>query len=286
MLGNTLQGELVHEVDDIRLLQEFVLEVLHSHREGSRVQQNLALWVEEGDELLDDGLELGREQLISLIHDKHVCVVQLGHLLVGEVEDSTRRGHDDVHCVVQAHDVVLEGGAAGGDHHLDAQVPAELLAHLRRLQRQLASGHEQHCLDLVLGSVHLLKHRDGESGGLAGAILGTGEDVTTCERDRDALLLDGAGPLEALLVDAHQQLPLEKIVLEVVALGGSHVRCPHARVPGREPQIGLPVLAAAARCRRGPAVVYLHACHLLLKRLRHDASVRLYAVTLRGVRGR
>lgn len=33
-LCDTLQGQLLHEIDDVRLLQEFLFELLDSHREG------------------------------------------------------------------------------------------------------------------------------------------------------------------------------------------------------------------------------------------------------------
>jgi len=43
-LGDALQGELLHEIDDVRLLEEFLLELLHCHWEGCRVEADLALW--------------------------------------------------------------------------------------------------------------------------------------------------------------------------------------------------------------------------------------------------
>ena len=57
-LGDAAQRELLHEVDDVRLLQEPVLEVLDSHRKGGRVQQNLAVGGQVGNEPLNDWLEL------------------------------------------------------------------------------------------------------------------------------------------------------------------------------------------------------------------------------------
>ena len=73
-------------------------------------------------------------------------------------------------------------------------------------------------MDLVLRGVDLFEHGDAEGRGLSGAVLRAGEDVPAGEGDRDALLLDGAGPLKALLVDAHEELPLEEIVLKLVTL--------------------------------------------------------------------
>ena len=51
---------------------------------------------------------------------------------------------------VQPHDVVAQAGAARGDHHLHAEVLAELLADLAGLQRELAGRNQNHgCGDKV-----------------------------------------------------------------------------------------------------------------------------------------
>jgi hypothetical protein len=78
-------------------------------------------------------------------------------------------------------------------------------------------------LDLRLGGVYLLQHRDAEGCGLAGAVLGARQDVAAGQGNGYALLLNGRWLFEALLVDAHEQLPLEEVVLKVVALGGRHI---------------------------------------------------------------
>ena len=50
----------------------------------------------------------------------------LGDLLLHEVEDSSRRGDDEVNVLEDPHDVVLEVGATGRDHDSDAQVLRKL----------------------------------------------------------------------------------------------------------------------------------------------------------------
>jgi hypothetical protein len=85
-------------------------------------------------------------------------------------------------------------------------------------------------LDDILAGVHLLQHGDGEGRRLARAILGASQYVSACQCDGDALLLDGGGFFEALLIDAHQQLTLEEIILEVVALGSRDILVRRTRV--------------------------------------------------------
>ena len=60
--------------------------------------------------------------------------------------------------------------------------------------------------------------RESTPQSLTGPILRPGENVSARQRDGDALLLDGAGLLETLLIYAHEQLPLQEVVLELVAL--------------------------------------------------------------------
>lgn len=59
VLGDTLQRELFHEIDNVRLTQILVLEVLHRDRESGGVQQYLSVLRHEVDHLGDDGLEFG-----------------------------------------------------------------------------------------------------------------------------------------------------------------------------------------------------------------------------------
>ena len=65
-LGDALERELLHEVDDVRAAQELVLELPHGDGEGRGIEHDLALRVQVADELLDDDLELGRQQLVCL----------------------------------------------------------------------------------------------------------------------------------------------------------------------------------------------------------------------------
>jgi hypothetical protein len=47
-------------------------------------------------------------------------------------------------------------------------------------------------------------------------VLRSREDISTGKSNRDALFLNGTGLLKALLVNAHQKLPLEQVILKVI----------------------------------------------------------------------
>ena len=129
------------------------------------------------DELLDDRLELGGQQLVSLVHHQHARRGELGDSFRGQVEQAPRGGDDGVHRLVQSDDVVAEGGPSRRHHHLGPQVLPELPRDLRGLQGQFTSRHQDHGLDLVAGRVEPLEDRDAEGRGLARAVFGAREDV-------------------------------------------------------------------------------------------------------------
>jgi hypothetical protein len=66
VLRDTLECQLVHEVDDVRLAQPAVLEVLDSDWERGGVEHDLAVAWQEANELLNDRLEFRRQQLVRL----------------------------------------------------------------------------------------------------------------------------------------------------------------------------------------------------------------------------
>mmetsp|Transcript_2200 Transcript_2200/g.7977 ORF Transcript_2200/g.7977 Transcript_2200/m.7977 type:complete len:876 (+) Transcript_2200:144-2771(+) len=243
VLRDALQRELVHEVDDVRLAEEAVLEILHRHREGGGVEQNLTLRRHEPDDFLDERLELRAQELVRFVHDENPALIKLRDALLRQVEDATRRRDDDVHHLVQPHDVVLERGAAGRHHHLYAQVLPELFAYLRRLQGELARRHQEQRLDRVKRRVDALQHGNTEGGRLPGSILRAREDVASGERDRDALFLDGRRALKSLFVDAHEEITFQEVILKLVAFRCGDVFGAEALVTRRHDELPPPVPA-------------------------------------------
>mmetsp|Transcript_7413 Transcript_7413/g.30673 ORF Transcript_7413/g.30673 Transcript_7413/m.30673 type:complete len:333 (-) Transcript_7413:264-1262(-) len=135
-LRDALEREVVHEVDFVRVLDPAILEVLDRHRERRREQADLAALLAVRDELLDERLELGREELVGLVHDQRVALRQPGDTLIRQVEDAARRADEHVHGLVEPHDVVLERRPARAHHALDVEVLADFFHDGRRLQRE------------------------------------------------------------------------------------------------------------------------------------------------------
>mmetsp|Transcript_39479 Transcript_39479/g.88736 ORF Transcript_39479/g.88736 Transcript_39479/m.88736 type:complete len:202 (+) Transcript_39479:302-907(+) len=83
VLRDALQGELVHQVDLVRVGHVRVLEFHDRHRERCGVHQDLPIGRQKLDEIFDDGLELRAEQFVGLIHDDHMARLEIAYILVG-----------------------------------------------------------------------------------------------------------------------------------------------------------------------------------------------------------
>lgn len=77
-----------------------------------------------------------------LVHNQNATLAEVCHVLLREVQHSAGRRDDDVHGVVQAQNVVAQGGAAGGYHALDVKVSPHLLDDGRGLQGEFSGGHQ------------------------------------------------------------------------------------------------------------------------------------------------
>lgn len=51
-LGYPFQGQIIHQVDFVRIRDELVLESFHSNREGGRKETNLTIWRSLANKLL------------------------------------------------------------------------------------------------------------------------------------------------------------------------------------------------------------------------------------------
>jgi len=240
VLSNTLEGQLLHKVNLVGIVHVLFDESVDGAGEGSRVEQNLSVRRQVGDDRVEHILEVLRQEFVGLVHDEHAALVHNREALLHQIEYAARRGNDHVHLLLQAHDVLLEVSAARGRHDLAAHVLRDLDADLASLQRELASRHDDQRLDLVLGDVDALEDRNDVGARFAGAVLGAREYVAAGESDRYARLLNGRRILPALLEDAHEELALEAVVLELVAFRCRHITSFDSLVLWGQRELGLP----------------------------------------------
>ena len=71
VLGDTPEGEFVHEVDLIWFLHMLVFEFLDHHWECGREEHDLSISGVEIQQLFNNHCEFGREKFVSFIHDEY-----------------------------------------------------------------------------------------------------------------------------------------------------------------------------------------------------------------------
>ncbi len=197
-------------IDRRRVTQQVVRQASDGRREGGAEEQRLARLRQLLEDALDVVDEAHVQHAVGLVEDQDLDRAQVDGPLSHVVQQASWRSHDDLRPLVQrAHLPVHAYAPVDGDRAdgLAATVRAHALLHL---QGQLARGHHDEGAHLALtgfaAGPQPVEHGQHESGRLAGAGLGAGQQVATAEDDGDGLGLDGRRLGVALLADGAQGL--------------------------------------------------------------------------------
>lgn len=145
----------------------------------------------ELQQLLNSRGELNGQKLIGLVHDKHGTFAQIGNILSCQIENSPGSADHNMNGVLQTKNIISEASTACRNHDIDAKVLAEHLANLGGLHGKLSCGDENQALNLVDLGIDALEGGDHKGSSLSGAVLCSGENVTTSKGDGNGLLLNG-----------------------------------------------------------------------------------------------
>mgnify|MGYP007051646149 CR=1 FL=1 len=115
VLGDTAEGELVHQIDLVwgthvlvlatRQTQFYCkketthLEVLDNHRESGAEKHNLSLLRQERQQLLHHRCKLGREELVGFVHHEHWAFTEIRDTLASQIQYPSRRSDKNVHRI-------------------------------------------------------------------------------------------------------------------------------------------------------------------------------------------
>ena len=209
-------------------------------------QTHLGLRRQVAVHVVDLLLEALVEHLVGLVQYEHLDVARLQVMPMDHVDDAAGRARDDVLAVVELLDVVAQARAANARVTLHVHEVAEGEHHLLDLDGEFARRREHERLGLAQLRVDHLQHGDGEGGRLARARLRLGDDVAARDDGHNGALLDGRGLLEAVAVDAAQELLFELHAIEC----GQHLHV-LARLELDLLQLLQRVLRIATRRRRG-----------------------------------
>ena len=203
------------DLDQLRLVEQLVGELLDLVRERRREQQVLPL---RGDrqqrhDPLDVGDEPHVEHAVGLVEHEHLDLAQVDALVLDVVEQPARGGDEDLDAGADDLELRLDVDAAVDDGRAQLGVPAVGLDRVLDLDRELARrGEDQRAHRVarrrrarVGERRQLLQDRQREAGGLAGAGLGAAHDVVAGENDGNGLRLDRRGRGVAGFFDGPQQ---------------------------------------------------------------------------------
>mmetsp|Transcript_98879 Transcript_98879/g.265543 ORF Transcript_98879/g.265543 Transcript_98879/m.265543 type:complete len:232 (-) Transcript_98879:38-733(-) len=183
------------------------LEDLVGHRRGD--EDHLGGRREVTVDVVDLLLEAAVQHLIGLIKDQHLDRPGAEVTLLDHVENTPRGAGHDVNAGLEGVDVVRDTLAADAAVHLDVQVITECEADLLRLLGKLACGRQDEHLRLPCAGFHCLQGAQREDAGLTGAALGLHDDVAALQDGQDSPLLHRRGSLEAIGIDAAEQVLLK-----------------------------------------------------------------------------
>ena len=131
VLRHALQCQLVHGVDHHRVVHVAIAEALHHVRERRREQHDLTLLRQQ---VLHHRQEVVRQHLVRLVQHEVPTLAQIAMAATGQVEDSRRGAHHDVHSLAQTVQVFCQGLASEATHGVDLHALAKLLHNTAGLQ--------------------------------------------------------------------------------------------------------------------------------------------------------
>ena len=167
------------------------------------------------------------QHLVGLVQDEVAHVVELERALVNEVDDAPGSADDDLGAALERADLGAVWGTAVDGHHLQsAGAGSHISDGLGALERELAGGGQNECLNDVVARIDGVEQRKPEGRRLAGSGLGDAHDVAAGQQNGDRLLLDGGGGHEAHVGDGLEQVTGKTQVGEgdlLILVSGPHL---------------------------------------------------------------
>ena len=150
--------------DDFLVIVQVTLgHTFHVAAHRSREQQGVAVFRHAGQYLGDTLLESHVQHFVSLVQDNVRHFVQTCFPTVHEVDQTSRRSHDDLYAMAQLMNLCLDGGTAidGGDVQV-GDILAEILQVVCNLQTKLTCRTQHYRLSILAAGVNPLQQWQAE----------------------------------------------------------------------------------------------------------------------------
>ncbi|VVE71164.1 hypothetical protein PPN31119_03838 [Pandoraea pnomenusa] len=186
------------DLDQRRRLEQAVGQLLYLVGERGREQQVLTFGRQRRQHAPDVADEAHVEHAVGFVEHENLHARQVHRFLLHVVEQTSRRGNENVDAARELLDLRHHRHTAEHGHRRETQILAVLGHALLDLGRQLARGgqHERAHRALAVGRRRTRARRehlqDGqrEAGGFAGAGLGAGEEIAALQDGRNRLQLN------------------------------------------------------------------------------------------------
>ena len=192
------RGGLRRDFDLDGIVDELPAQIGNRLRHGGREEQALALLGEQCGDALERHDEAQVHHLVGFVEHENLDMAQRQRALLDQVEQTARRGDENVAAAIKRAGLLANGHAA--EHALDREAQVlGIAAHVvGDLGGQLAGRRKhQHAATGILARLGIggqaVQRGQRESGGLAGAGLGDAQQVAAFEQRRNGLALDRCG---------------------------------------------------------------------------------------------
>ena len=192
----------------LRVLQQVARQFADFVAEGGAEEQALLVLGQQRQHLLHVVDEAHVEHAVGLVQHQNFDVREVDVVLAFQIEQTARRGDQDVDAARDAVDLRVHADAAEDHGGSQLQVLAVGANGFLDLRRQLARGRQHQRADGARfgcrARAEQLQHGQREAGRLAGAGLCAGQQVVATQHHGNGLRLDGGGGRVALLLHRAQ----------------------------------------------------------------------------------
>jgi hypothetical protein len=107
-LSNAQQSQLLHQIDLVWITHMLGHETSDSAWKSSRVEHDLTLRRQMGNQTIQHRHEVLGQQLVGFIQNEHVAVLHLGNAFVHQIENASRSSNDQVNNTIQTEQVITQ----------------------------------------------------------------------------------------------------------------------------------------------------------------------------------
>lgn len=190
VLSETFKCQLVRNLNVLGVGDVALLEVTDLNWVGCAKQADLAVIWHHLENLLNDFLELSRNETINFIKDANFALVEFSFSSLCQIKDSSWSCDHHVDSLAHTDDILIDTSTTCGDHALHALMLSELLDDKRCLHSKLSDRDKNQSLDLVQSGIDLIDQGDAVSCGFTSTVLGLSDDVFIIHDLGNGLLLD------------------------------------------------------------------------------------------------